>query len=244
MVRRLELRVEPDNPATEDDFDVVVLVEGQDILVDQERFRPFDPWDLLGPDATLLPPQAIPRVATARCGCGNGGCSALAPVILERDGEMVWTDFRSVTGSYDAPIADSEPDLDWSAAIDLPELTFDADQYRAEVTRASADHSWETPLRTTSRLFVEYLNEQSDRLAQIGWRLRPRSGPWSRPFWLGDRLHVVLQDVTDPEGPQWPREVSLQLEAGGGSSAEEAASMVEFVLHTPPERWSRDVEGE
>jgi hypothetical protein len=156
---------------------------------------------------------------------------------------VVWTDFRSVTGPYDAPIADSEPDLEMATAIDLQELAFDAKQYRAEIRRASADYSWETPLRRTARLFVEYLNQETDRLSRIGWQLRPRRGPWSRPFWLSDRLHVVLQDVTDLDGPQWPREVVIRLRAEGGTPAEKAASMVDFLLRTPPQQWPRDVEG-
>lgn len=156
---------------------------------------------------------------------------------------MVWTDFRSFTGDYAGPIAEEDPDLTRATACDLPEVVFDATQYRAEVTRASADYSWETPQRRTARLFVEYLDQETDRLSELGWRLRPRRGPWSRPFWLQDRLHVVLQDVSDLAGPQWPGEVSVPLSAEGETPAASAALMVAFLLQTPPERWPQDVEG-
>jgi len=242
-VHRLELRVEPNHPEAKDDFGVIVLVDGEDILASEERFVPFDPWDLLGPDAPLLPPQAIPRVAIARCGCGNGGCWALAPIILERDDEVLWTDFGSFTGPYDAPLAAWEPDLEMATALDLLDLIFDAEQYHAEVRRASADYSWETPERRTLRLFVDCVDEQAERFSRIGWRLRPRNGPWSRPSWMGDRLHVVLQDVTDLREAPPPREICVQLTAHGVTPAERAASMADFLLGTPPQQWPRVIEG-
>jgi hypothetical protein len=241
-VRRLELRVEPYDPVTVDQFELIILVDGENLLAAQ-RFVGFDPWDILGPDVPLLPPQPIPRVAVARCGCGIAGCGALAPLILKRGDEVVWTDFRSFTGDYDGPIAEDDPDLTRATVCDLPEVVFDGTQYRAEVARASADYSWETPQRRTTRLFVEYLDRETDRLSELGWRLRPRRGQWSRPGWLEDRLHVVLQDVTDLAGPLWPKEICVLLRAEAETPAESAALMVDFLFRTPPEQWPQYVEG-
>ena len=244
-LRRLDLRIEPFAPGAVDEFEVVILLDGEELLEDRRLelsagvgFVGFDPWDILGTDAPLLPPHPIARVAIGRCGCLAAGCNALAPLILERGDSVVWSDFRKVPGIYEMPIADVEPDLRTSSARDMPDVVFDRAQYRAEVERASTDYSWETPQRRTERLLYEGLNREADRLHGLGWRLRGRGHPCSRPFWLDDRIQLILQDVSGPSEP-WPTDITVLLQAEGETPPERAALMVEFLLRTPPGQWPR-----
>lgn len=63
-VRRLELRIEPYDPVTVDEFEVKILIDDEDLLADQ-RFAGFDPWDILRPVAPLLPPSRFPGLQLA-----------------------------------------------------------------------------------------------------------------------------------------------------------------------------------
>ncbi len=124
---------------------VTVLVDGEDVIGRATGFKGFDPDDLFAADGALLPRDPPRRVAVYRCSCGEPGCGCAACQISEHDGAIVWRDFRDVVGVYWKPTV--EPDPTGGSRHPVPDLTFDATQYRQEVDRATADRSWETRRR-------------------------------------------------------------------------------------------------
>ena len=109
------------------------------MLVDGERFLPedwigFSPDDLLGDGLPLLPTNPPRRVAILRCSCGDPGCHSLDALVREDRGVVIWSDFRSVVGGYEGPVAPAE-DMD-GTDLGMRRIVFDSGQYRAEVERA------------------------------------------------------------------------------------------------------------
>lgn len=125
----------------------------------------FDPGEILGPHSPLLPVHPWRRTAVYRCSCRTEGCGVIAPLIAAPTPDVVtWTDFRDYTGVFTGPTplgGDPTGGREW----DLPALRFSAGQYLAEIQRATADRSWETPRRATARQ-VKPLVE--DLLTQAG----------------------------------------------------------------------------
>jgi hypothetical protein len=67
-----------------------------------------------------------------------------------------WVDFRDYVGVFVHPVAPRSADYE-GKPWDLPDIHFDRAQYLAEIHRAAADRSWETPRRATARLLEERL---------------------------------------------------------------------------------------
>lgn len=144
--RRLDLRVDRpgDNPGISwhPDYRVVtILIDGVDLLArpGERCFIGFGTAEILVPEAPLLPTSPPRRVAVYQCNCGTPGCDSVAPLIAERDGRIVWSDFRDFTGAFDGPIAEDEPED--GRPLPIPDLAFDPAQYRAEVARAISARS-------------------------------------------------------------------------------------------------------
>lgn len=148
---------------------VVLLADGRDVLAAQGH-RGFNPeWLLHGGDP-LVPVSPPRRVVLYHCGCGEPGCSGRACVISESDGVVRWSDFRRFVG-LDHPLDDALTDED-GRPDDLPDLAFDAAQYRAEVERAKEDRSWETRRRRLARLLTERLAAEPGRWNELGFEFR------------------------------------------------------------------------
>ena len=78
------------------------LVEGGEGCI--LRPRPPQVQQLDGPSrAVYLPTNPPRRVAVYRCQCGEAGCGCAAPIIVERNGCVIWEDTRDVTGVYVDP---------------------------------------------------------------------------------------------------------------------------------------------
>src|SRR5580658_9841921 len=111
--------------------------------------------------------------------------------------------------------------------LGFPDLHFDAQQYRAEVARATLDRSWETKARETARLLHECLDQGHDQLARQGWRSswvsphHQKANMFRVAFWDLDARHQVVVEVTAEPAP----------------SPEQAELMARFLLQTPPENW-------
>ncbi len=142
--------------------DLDILLDGRPAFSDvAPGWKGFDPDHMLGVGSPLLPVPGGRWVALNRCTCGEPGCGTVAAwVEPSADGARVaWSDFRDFVGVFHRPVVDEITDVEvaHSKPWDLPSLHFDRAQYVAEVERASADRSWETPGRTTARLLHERL---------------------------------------------------------------------------------------
>lgn len=166
-LHRLEIRVVPGESA--DHPQAVLLVDGEDVLAGNGH-RGFDPERLLHKGDPLVPVSSPRRVVLYHCGCGVAGCSGRACVISESDGVVRWSGFRLFVG-LDYPLDDSLADEE-GRPDDLPDIAFEAAQYRAEVERAKADRSWETRRRRLARLLTERLAAEPGRWDQLGFEFR------------------------------------------------------------------------
>ncbi|MFI6279695.1 hypothetical protein [Streptomyces sp. NPDC050988] len=170
----LALRVVvPDPTQRGENVEVLVLVDGRDILADAFAEGPGeDPRYLLVPDGPLTAASEPHEVRLAEASCTEGCCGALY-VTIRLDGDYVlWDGWRN-------------PDED---EVDLPAFRFEAQEYRREVERATADRSWEWPAWTVARLLDKDLQARADRLA--GWECE--LGAVSAWPWEPDQVNVFL----------------------------------------------------
>jgi hypothetical protein len=116
----------------------------------------------------------------------------------------------------DEILADGDP-------LGLFEICFDSEQYRAEVTRASADKSWETERRRTARVLQGHLEAESAILERKGYRLT-----WAA---------VEADDPAVYHVSLWKGDAQIVVEARAdeGTSEERAVEMAERLLRTDPE---------
>ncbi|MEV7394099.1 hypothetical protein [Streptomyces sp. NPDC091215] len=152
---------------------VRALVDGKDILADAFTAGPgVDPQYLLVPDGPLAAASEPHEVLLAEASCTEG-CSGALYVTVRRQGDRVlWDEWRN-------------PDED---EVGPPAFRFEAQEYRREVDRATADRSWEWPARTVARLLEQDLRERTDRLARWECELGAVS---ARP-WEPDQVSVFL----------------------------------------------------
>lgn len=170
---------------------VVLLVDGRDVLAGTGE-RGFDPEKLLHTGDPLMPTDPPRRVALYHCACGIAGCGTTACVISESDGVVRWSGFRTFVG-LDYPLDQSLSDQHGRLA-NLPDFAFDATQYRAEVERAKADRSWETPSRRVGRLLKDRLAQRPERWKQLGVEFRS--------VWLWDEEKDVYAVNLNRQGDQ------------------------------------------
>ncbi|MBN6041087.1 hypothetical protein [Amycolatopsis sp. 195334CR] len=135
-VDSLRLAVAP-TPDEARGFQVLVHVNGVEMTAAGAGLG-MDPFDLLIPDNRLVATAEPHTVPIARCGCGVYGCGS-TDVTIVRDGDLVhW---------------------EWRLEVPMPHgVSFPAEQYDAEIARVSADHSWETPVRTAGRYVLTNLD--------------------------------------------------------------------------------------
>jgi hypothetical protein len=110
-----------------------------------------------------------------------------------------WQDFRDFVGVYSEPTI--EPDPTGGVPHEVPDLAFDAAQYRAELDRASADRSWETKRRRLARLLRAQLIAREEELVARGYTVG-----WVAPGW--EREQDVNVELRVPNG-----QLVLQLDA-------------------------------
>lgn len=208
--------------------EVRILISGQErlALVAGRAYRGFHPAELLDPDlAPLRPARPAARIAVYGCSCGHTGCGCVAPLISQAPGQVIWSDFRDFTGVYDGPVSRQPPPADAGQRLPLPDTAFGAQQYLAEVDRATADRWWETPPLLAARLLRGHLNDGRARLADLGWT-REYLWPARRP----GVYHLALQDA---DGNQ----ICLDLTATTGPAQDQARQLADFVLGTSPLHW-------
>ena len=239
---RLDLRVTfPDDLA--DNPSVTILIDDIDF---SDRYVGFPADEILGSPVPVPlesgewvdPPEPASsplaaqergtRIAVYQCSCGVAGCGSIAPVIA-RDGDVVtWTDFRDFTGVFDRP--DDASEGAEGDPLETPQLRFDAKQYDAELARAVADRSWESPSRATARILRAMLAEHEGLLANSNRRLGWVVSGW----WHGGagRFVIELRDPTDGR-----RQYIVAITAKFGTPTSRARSMVDRLLAVPVEDW-------
>jgi hypothetical protein len=107
--------------------------------------------------------------------------------------------------------------------LDVPVLTFDAQQYRSEVARATAERWWETPELEVVRLLEEQLRRRGHVLAELGLMLR----------FVGRRKHGYWIVLSDGAGQELIIELADQL----GDPDEQASALAAAVLDSSPLSW-------
>lgn len=118
-------------------FELQVFVN-EDEMTSQGAGMGMEPFDVLLPVNRLQAEETPRQVPIARCECGTYGCGS-TDVLIRREGDVVH----------------------WDWLIEKPATsgaTFVAEQYDAEVERLVADHSWERPEDTTTRLVVPHID--------------------------------------------------------------------------------------
>lgn len=225
-VHKLRLRIDDSPLAGRRHFLVVtVLVDEKEIFgrFGDQRYWGWHPSRMLEPDrAPLMPACPSRRVGLYTWARNYVGAGCVTALIEERNGLVVWADLRFLDG-YEEPIMDPEPDPRTGALVGIPDLAFDAEQYREEVARATAERWWETPELKTERLLEARLRGQERYLAGLGWKLRfterRKHGYW-----------VVLRDSGDGE-------IIIELADQPGNPEDQAAAMAAMLVDTPPQLW-------
>ncbi len=91
--------------------EVRLLIDGDDLLAVGGIDRGNDPADILDSGA-LLPVDLPRRIAFYGCGCGEFSCANVAGLVARRGDVVEWSDFRCLTGAYDAALPDPEDSPD------------------------------------------------------------------------------------------------------------------------------------
>jgi hypothetical protein len=202
----------------------------------------FDPKDILGPAAPLLPVEPNRRVAVYRCSCHIAQCGVIAPIIsLSADGENVrWHDFQDVAG-FEGPITDEEK-LGESVKWKLPDLQFDRRQYEAEVARVSKDTSWETSGRATARLLRSAI-EAGEVTLPSGFQLH-RVSPHDADdaTWISLLPEDMMRGEDEPQSD--PYQITLLLTSPHSDPARAAAYMVNQLRSTDHQDWVATFHGD
>lgn len=204
---------------------VTVLVDEKEVFgqLGDARFEGWHPAAMLEPGRAPLLPVCPPR----RVGLyteHDVGSGCVTALVEDRGDLIAWADLRLFDG-YEQPIMDTEPcPLRYTTLVGMPDLVFDAAQYRQEVARATADRWWETPELMTVRLLEERLRAQDRYLAELGWKLHFVNGGGEDGYW------VVLLDGGDGQ-------IIVELTDQLGSPEDGAAAMAATLLESPPWRW-------
>ncbi|WP_328321094.1 hypothetical protein OHA70_23510 [Kribbella sp. NBC_00382] len=184
----------------------------------------FDPGKMLGRPSPLIPDDAGHRVALYRCSCGEAGCGVIAPfVVASPDRKRIsWVDFRDYVGVFTGPTAPMAADHD-GKPWQLPDLHFDYAQYVAEVQRATADRSWETPRRKLARLLDE-------RLTPMNLTLPPDLPlTWVTPAWKAEGVVLSFSGTSQQ---------LLHLNSTQADPAQAAEDITHQLLSTSPHNWT------
>jgi hypothetical protein len=171
----------------------------------------MDPFAVLIPINRLIATRDPQQVPIARCECGTYGCGS-TDVTIVRDGAAVHWDWL-----YEVPIGGG--------------VTFDAEQYDAEVARIAADQSWERPEDTTARLVLEQIDRTHlDRYGlAVSWAAKDHANP--------DLFKVALITGSDDyHSAEAGYQVFLRFPRGRRSPAQVAAEVVKE-LQRPPGDW-------
>ncbi|SDD35592.1 hypothetical protein [Actinokineospora iranica] len=184
-VDQLRLEVAEANTPTHAGFEVRVRVNGE-VLTAAGGGLGMDPYKVLVPDNRLVATDEPRTVPIGRCSCGDYGCGPTDVVIVREDDRVHW---------------------EWlPRAAENRAFVFAAATYGAEIARASADHSWETPERTAGRLVLA--NVDRERLRGLGLEPRSVGNDYRDPelfqvgLWMADDYQVFVTVPWRGRGPE------------------------------------------
>lgn len=217
--------VVPDQVMRGSTVEVRPRIEGRDIVAEAFDDGPCeDPRHLLFPDGPLRADVSSREVRLAEATCTEGCCGALY-VTIRRDGDQV------IWGAWRNPDA---------VEVGLPEFRFDAQQYHAEVERATLDRSWEWPARTVARLLEEELRRRTAWLERWECELASVSA-W---LWEPDQINLFFfhpGGAAVKEDRPW-LQFRMTLNVSGGDPAAQAQQLAEELTAFDP-RLAADVCG-
>lgn len=174
-------------------------------------------------DAPLLPAEPPCRVGIYPSDSIYPAEACVTAMVSAAGDRVAWTDIRDFPGYHTPVMPDPDIASGDGGALQIPDLVFDAAQYRAEVARTTADRSWETDELKTARLLRQRLRRAQDRLAALGWR--PEFAEARRPgFW------VAFRDAEDAQ-------LIVALPPEPGTAEQQAAMMADLLLSTPQQEW-------
>ena len=204
MADVLRMKVVPaTDESTEDGFALLVFVNEIE-LTGPGAGMGMDPWEVLTRENQFMPTIEPRTTRFARCTCGLYGCAKTDVVITADDDHVHW-DFRE-----DVPLN--------------RRVTFDRDQYLAEVTRVAGDVTWETPERTAGRLIVDSL--AGHQLTPLGLRVNWMATDWDDPT----QFLVRLADGNFT--------VDVRVPWAGRSESALASAVVDVLDRTPLDAWN------
>lgn len=166
----------------------------------------MDPYAVLVPVNRFVPSGEPTTVPVARCECGVYGC-----------------------GVTDVRIAKTSRGIEWEWLGEKPmgrAVHFEEAAYLEEVERVSADHSWETPVRTAGRLVLTGVRD--DELPS-GLRFDWLGNNWRRQ----ESFQVCLRHLDR-------HQIFLSFEWQDRSPEELAAAVRAELVGTPPEAWEAE----
>lgn len=117
----------------------------------------------------------------------------------------------------------------------LPTLTFDARQYRDEVTQAALDFSWDTPIRRIARLVKDALEGRPQIFTRLGLSL-----DWVAPS--SRRNDEVVVSLNDSEHRYVKRPIGqlfMAFSSTPGSPDQQAEAIISKIMATNLESWAR-----
>jgi hypothetical protein len=190
----------------------------------------LDPDDILVPACQLRASKSPHEALIARCSCGVIGCGDVTVLIQRANREIQWIHGADVEAArvLEAGAGPGSNIAQVNSEHSARQIIgFDAGQYEAEIERALADTTWETPDRTAARLLRTRL--ESHILKRYGFALqwasgRARPGTFTIALWLEPGPYQVLVRVP------WKKE-----------SPEQIAEACADLLRQSPDRW-RNVE--
>ena len=237
---------------------VKLYVDGTDLLAgrDDHGGVGWDPDEILIDESPLLPATFPRRVALYRCGCGEPGCGNQTPLVSENGGYVDWSDFQSYTAVFEHPLlSETVTEVNalsdrWvedgeefhfvnlfgedegehaSHKVDLPDLRFDSSQYRTEVARAVADHSWEleeSESEQVVRLLRRHFAKDTSWLNGTPWTYEVVFPSWRRPDWIV--IHLRIDNLNHHV---------LGFSPTVGTPRERAQRVIESLETKPPKEW-------
>lgn len=200
MTARRTLTIEVRRPDSQF-AEVRLLVDGLDELDPSDCELGNEPDDLLKAGA-LLATETPRRVALYGCDCGAFGCTTITALIANEGDSVTWTDFRNVTGVFywgPLPLPEDrhvQEAFDNAEPLAISTIEFDADQYLAEVERATKDRSWETRSMEAARLL--------SAAWQGGYELLTKEGDEGIIVGKWDGHGMERGDLALPAGPLEP----------------------------------------
>jgi hypothetical protein len=239
VTSRLDLQVDvADGEPVAGWHELLLLIDGADLLAEAWEGMGRDPDDLLGPESPLIARIQPQDVTLLRCTCGEEGCGSLVGRVRLDGDAVVWDHFR------DGPRG--------RRVEGLSEVRFDATQYQDELDRADRDRGWESSDRTAARLVRDAMIHDQEPLAAEGWLFAWSHAGTSETVAIGpqgpagrERPGFAVQTVPGVEVSltNQRRQIVLGFAGATQDPVQRAEQIVELLRHGDPHQWPVNFKG-